>query len=177
MKINNSYVKAIYDLSLEINNLEQILNISKQILEQIEDNPKLVKYLSDFSIEKTEKKTFIYQIIPNKALANWFLILIDDKQIFSLKEYLQAFIKKYNENHDILEGTIWTTEPLSKITHDEVAILFSKKLSKKVFLKSKIDNELIGGIKVEINGLTWDNTLKGQLNNLVEELILNKEKK
>lgn len=171
MKINDAYVKAIYDLSLQDKKIEQVLSLSKTLTEQISLQPKIVNFLADHLISVDAKKQFLKKITSYQHFVNWILILIKDQQIINLSIYLKKIISVYNENHKITEGIIWTTTNLSKLKINQLVKIYETKLNKTVFLENKIDQEILGGIKVVLDNTIWDRSVKGQINSLAESLI------
>ncbi len=174
MKINDSYVKAIYDLMVEEKNLDELIKLSKQLIQNFEEQPRIVDFLLDYSVDIKEKEEFLKKIVKNKNILNWFMILISDKEIKGIFIYLKKIIHKYNVENNISEGIIWTTKLLQSKEITQMEKIFSEKNNKKVHLENKIDKEIIGGIKVELDNKIWDNSVIGQLHNLVEKLIKEK---
>ncbi len=165
--INNVYVKSIYDLAIEEKKIKKLVDLSNLLVLEIEKQPKIINYLSSYNIDIKEKKDFFSKITNEKIFLNWLLILVIDKKIFNLLNLLKGIIKKYNLDNDILEGIVWTAENLSSVYLNKIKNTFFKKYNKKIYLINKIDKELIGGVKIEIDSDIYDNSIKGQLENLI----------
>jgi len=77
-------------------------------------------------------------------------ILIDSGRANYLRDYINEFINLYNKEQGIIKGHIYTVEPLNVETIKILEESVSKKINKKVMLENKINKELIGGIKLEV---------------------------
>jgi len=71
---------------------------------------------------------------------------------------------------EILYGRIVTGMPISDETHAQIVRRFEEILGKSVNLSCHLDKEQIMGIRVELNGYSYDGTMRGQLNDLRKRL-------
>lgn len=66
----------------------------------------------------------------------------------------------------VIDGSIVTGMPLSEKAQVQIARRFEEMLGKRVKLSCHLDRRQIMGIRVELNGFSYDGTLRGQLNDL-----------
>lgn len=164
------HAEAIYDLAVEENKLSDYLELSIAIINVFNEESNLNKYLSSSSVTIEEKQALISDIADgNEFYKNWLLILVEQGKAKHIRSYVEGFIKYYNKQNGITEGIIWSTEVLSQEEIHKLEEASSSKVDKKVSLLNKIDKELIGGIKLEIEDNVWDNTIKNKLVNLLKE--------
>ena len=67
----------------------------------------------------------------------------------------------------MIKGTLLTALPLTPKQHKEVEERFSSVLDQPVALEEKVDNTLIGGIRVELGGRIFDDSLKSKLRGML----------
>lgn len=67
-------------------------------------------------------------------------------------------------------GEITASEALSGADVEELSKAFGKKLGKPVVFRVSVDPSLLAGIKVQVNGVTYDGTLRSQLQKLKDRL-------
>lgn len=69
-----------------------------------------------------------------------------------------------------VSGVLYSAEPMSASDVDGLASAFSKKLGKKVAFRVEADPTLLAGVKVTVNGVTYDGTLRSQLQRLRDQV-------
>ncbi len=170
MKVKTiQYAQALYELANESNQVNDYLDFALAFIDAGNHNPEIFEYLAAGSIAIEEKSVLIKDIADgNEYFTNWLLILLESGKGRYLREYINAFIKIYNEEHGISEGYVWTTEPIDQEVITKFEELVSKKLDKKIKLQNKINNEIIGGVRLEVGDNVWDNTIKNKLKQLLE---------
>ena len=67
----------------------------------------------------------------------------------------------------MINGTLLTALPLTQEQHKEIEERFSAVLEQHVALEEKVDNSLIGGIRVELGGRIFDDSLKRKLRSML----------
>jgi len=86
----------------------------------------------------------------------------------------RAILKNEDE---ILYGCIVSGMPISETTHKQITKHFEEMLGKQVKLSCHLDREQIMGVRVELNGYSYDGTLRGQLDDLRKLLTHPKEER
>ncbi len=164
------YAQAIYDIAKENNQTSDYLDLALAIIDTANHNEALFKYLGATNIAISEKSVLIKDITDdNEYFANWLNILLESGKGRYIREYIDEFINIYNEEHNISNGYVWTTEPVDRELVDKFEKLVSEKLNKEVKLQNKINNQIIGGIRLEVGDNVWDNTIKNKLIQLFKE--------
>ena len=92
----------------------------------------------------------------------------------NLFEIIKEYKELYNSALGIVEGIVFSTTILSDNQIKGIETAVSKKEGKKVLLTSKIDESLIGGIKVVIADHVYDGSIKNKIASLQSELLKGK---
>ena len=71
-------------------------------------------------------------------------------------------------------GRLVSAEQMSAEDTQTLSRSFSKKLGKKVQFRSSTDSSLLAGVKVTVNGVTYDGTLRAQLDRVRDSLLNSK---
>ena len=104
-------------------------------------------------------------------LLNFLKILCERGALNEYEGCLAAFKTLYNQAHGIVEATVTTAVPLD----DEQRVRMSEKLSAKtgktVVLTERVDESLMGGVLLEMNGQRYDNTLKNRLKSIHSAMV------
>ena len=172
--VTNKYASALLSIALEENKNEEYREYIKSLIKVIEENRDILTLLSDAFISKDEKKNVVDKVFVNSPsiyLNNFIKVIIDNGRARNLLEILKEFIKVSNSHDDIVEGLIYSVDKLSEKQIDELTLALEKKLSKKVYLRPKIDKDLIGGFKIVINDSVYDYSIKYKVDNLRNNLL------
>ena len=163
------YAQAIYDIANESGQLNDYLDLAVAIIDAANHNDGLLEYLGTASVDIEEKKVLIKDITNGyEYFNNWLLILLESGKGRYLRDYISAFINIYNEEHDIENGYVWTTEPITQEVVGKFEKVLSEKLDKTIKLENRINNEIIGGVRLEVGDNVWDNTIKNKLKQLLK---------
>ncbi|MEG0766836.1 MAG: F0F1 ATP synthase subunit delta [Clostridia bacterium] len=72
-------------------------------------------------------------------------------------------------------GVLWSALPLEDRQQADIAQRFSLLLGQPVQLAFRLDSTLLGGIRVEIEGRTYDGSLRNQLQSVLRALQKDEE--
>lgn len=168
------YAKALFDACNE--NGSESLKVDLETLgffrEMLNKNPKLYSILENPLIEKKEKKEVISKLFlgVENRIPNFLKILIDKQRFDVFEEIYSLFEKKYYEKEKIAKGYIYSPRKMEKLDIEKVEKTLTKKFNKKVELKNLLDEDLIGGFRVQLEGKFIDNSIKGRLEDLKSSL-------
>ena len=87
-----------------------------------------------------------------------------------MDDLLETFIDLCNESLKVKKGIVYSTTSLTEEEIIKIQNAFNEKLSIKVELTNKVDESLIGCIRVIIEDHIYDSSLKNQLESLKSSL-------
>lgn len=162
------YSQAFFDLSKDTNNLDKHMEDLIEISQTLRDFPDINKLLNNPNVSKEDKKEMISNIfknIDNKTL-NLIKVLIDKSRFVVFNDLVRDYKNQYNKEKNIAEGIVYSANKLETQELENLARILEKRLNKKVELENQIDESLIAGISVFIDGRRIDNSIKQRLDNL-----------
>lgn len=167
------YSEAFFDLSSEKNKLDTHKKDLNYIIDIFNENKELNNLMENPVVSNEDKKELIEKIfvdidIDSKNLLN---VLIDNKRFMILGDLVRDFNKKYNYANNILEGVVYSTRKLDKKDFKNLEKALNKKFDKKVELTNIIDESLIGGLSIYVDGKRIDNSIKNRLDSLKAHLL------
>lgn len=117
------------------------------------------------NVTKDDKKQLISKVFSDIDVdtLNLLKVLIDKSRFLVFKELVKEYRKNYNINKNIAEGIVYSANKLDQSDLNNLILILEKKFEKKVELENKIDETLIGGISVFIDGKRIDNSIKSRL--------------
>ena len=170
--VGKRYGEALLSIAIE---QQQILNYKAEFLEiKKVFNPTIMKFFNSPNISKELKKRIIKDSFSgvSEMLMNFLYLLVDKQRLNNLNEIVESYVSLANFVSNIAQGTLYSVR---KLEQDEISSLeesLSKKLNKKVILENAIDESLISGVRVEIDQKIYDGSLKHELSQMKDYLIL-----
>lgn len=171
------YSLALYELSNEKSEQLEVEQSVKNVISLLAHDKQIKNYL----INPT--KTLENQInLVNKIseiikapllLKNFLLLLIQKRRIFFVENILKQYIKLSSEKRGEIVASLVSSK---KISEDEIAKItkeFSDLIGSSINLNFKIDETLIGGLKLQVGSLLIDSSVKNKLKNLKQSILEN----
>lgn len=108
----------------------------------------------------------------NKVIADFVRLLSHKKALRFKQQIIDAFGKYYNQAEKIAEVIVYSAKGLDPKEEDKLAEIIKKiKEVDQVEVRQEIDEKLIGGIKIRIDDIFLDASLKSQLTKLKNKMI------
>jgi F-type H+-transporting ATPase subunit delta len=179
MSLARSYAQALYDFATESSataeSLRTIQGSLERFSEALEQSPELNEVLVGPSTSTKEKVAVVEAVSVKLSVAEparRLLVLMARKERLRwLGEVVSAFAQVRLAGEGIVTGSVLSAEALGPQDLEQVEAAFGRKLGKKVVLEPKVDPELLAGLAVTVAGVTYDGTLRAQLNRLKEKLM------
>ena len=175
-QVSKNYAQALLEIAgsdlstkekflVDLNNVVYVINktsLAKQVLK----NPTLSKEIKKDIL----RRTFSNHI--NEKVLNLLFLLIDKHRTNLINEIQKEFSGLLNTEKGIVLAEVSMASEMSPQNLDALKEKLEDilKKSKKVTIESKVDTSLIGGVKVKINDLVYDGSIRGRLANLKREL-------
>ena len=169
----SKYASAIVSIAKDENKCREYKDAFVSLLSHFSEHPELAKYLESYFVNDDEKYRLIDELCSpykNENLCNFLKLLAKKHLIFKFKDIVKEITKLLNEELNIDEGYLYSTEELSKEQISRIEQAVSKKLGQKVELKNIIDSRLIGGVRVVIHDHVYDGSIKFKLETLKNNL-------
>lgn len=120
------------------------------------------------AFSKEEKKELIKKLFSskiNQTTLNFLLLVIDNKRFNLLSDIQNELIKIVNNEKGIVTAELFSAYELDNSVLNELKLKLENMYqgNKKVTIEHKIEPDLIGGLKVKIDDLLFDGSIKGRL--------------
>ena len=177
-KAGDLYGQSLYDLAVEENLTDDILGEMEVVKGIFKDNPDYVTLLSEPSVPKNERLQMVDESLGESLKAyhlNFIKILIEKGLLREYSGCYKRFRKSYNEEHGIADALVTTAVTLSDAQLSTLKEKLEKISGKKVLLQQKTDPDILGGVRVDLEGQLFDGSVKGRLSELrrkVDETVI-----
>ncbi len=167
------YAEALFEASLELDKLDEFNEEIKFISDVFEENQELKVIFEHPKLSKAEKKDILNELFKEKVsteMLNLCYIMVDKGRSKNIKLVSEEYSKLANKKQGIVEAKAITAIAMTDEEVQNLQTILSKKLDKKVSLSNAIDNSVVGGVVVEIEGKIIDGSIKGKLNDIYKSL-------
>ncbi len=171
------YSLALYELSNEKSEQLEVEQSVKNVISILDHDKQIKNYLinptktSENQINLVKK---ISEIIKAPLLLkNFLFLLIKKRRIFFVENILKQYIKLSSEKRGEIVASLVSSK---KISEDEIAKItkeFSDLIGSSINLNFKVDETLIGGLKLQVGSLLIDSSVKNKLKNLKQSILEN----
>ena len=170
-----TYAQALFDAARDCGKIDEIGADFAGVTEVLRQNPSLKKLfliptLSAYEKKQTIKAIFEGHIEPE--LLNFLCILIDKHRNGVWEGIGRQYEKLAWESEGRTKGVLYTVVPVEGSRLSALEEKVGAALGKKVKLNNHIDKTIIGGTKIYIDGKLIDASLKTQLDNMKQRIIL-----
>jgi len=172
-RLAGRYAKSLLDLAIEQNQLDTVYADVKLLRAIIKSNPDFVSVLKSPVINNDKKEQIINSIINGRVsdTSTLFIrLLVRKTRESNLPEIVKAFVEQYNQLKDIHHVKITTAFPLSaeaeQVILDKVR---SNTPIQNIELETAVDEDIIGGFKLEVGGKLVDASVLKDLNEVKKQ--------
>ena len=173
-KVAQRYAQAIFEASQESQKLAVVhrdLELIGQTLEQSRD---LAEFLDNPVIPPEKRQSVLKDIFHGKidALTYKFLLFLESKlRLNQLGTICVVFDRLYADARGILK-TRWTTSTdISGADTHAITQYLKAKFQKDIESRHEVDENLLGGIKIQIGDAVYDYSLQAQLKKFKQAIM------
>ena len=167
------YGEGLYELARD-EGLDQLLQ------EQLDDISALLKQQPDYirllcsrAVERGQRLKVVDDTFGNHVhpyVTNFMKLLVEKEHFDSFLLCCEWFHQRFNEDNGIVEARVTSALALSDDECAALRIKLAKISGRQVKLITAVDPSLIGGVRVEMDGRRYDNTIQDRLGRLKRSL-------
>jgi F-type H+-transporting ATPase subunit delta len=176
-RLAGRYAKSLLDLAIEQNVLDAVYSDVKFLRTICNSNPDFVSVLKSPVINSDKKEQVINSIIGgrvNNITTLFIQLLVRKTRESNLPEIVKAFVEQYNKLKDIHHVKITTAIPLSE---EAGQFILNKVRSvssiQNIEMESVVEEDIIGGFKLEVGGRLVDASILRDLNDVKKQFRSN----
>ena len=172
-RLAGRYAKSLLDLAVEQNQLDTVFADVKYLRSICKSNADFVALLKNPVINVDKKEQIIESVTKGNvsAVTTMFIqLLVRKTRESNLPEIANAFVEQYNKMKDIHHVKITTAIPMSNETEQAILNKVRSNTSiQNIELETAVQDELIGGFKLEVGGTLIDATILRDLNDVKKQ--------
>jgi F-type H+-transporting ATPase subunit delta len=168
------YSKALFELALEKNVVEEVRSDLEMISRVCSENQQFNQLLNNPLIEEKTKSAVLKELFESKInpLSSKFLQLLSRKRRSGfLLEMIDKFIERVLEHQGVLSCLLISSEKVDSDQVKEIQKRIEQMTGKSVIFCYQTDKSLIGGFIVQIKDTVIDLSIKTQLEKMRTQLV------
>ncbi len=167
------YGKSLYDLAVSEDLSERVMKEMETVQDLFAEYPDYVRLLLEPSVPKKERLGLLDQAFGDALhpyLLNFLKILTERGILREFRACEKCYRGLYNEAHGITEANVVSAVDLDPEQQEKLKKRLEEMSGKKVILRVRTDPQVLGGIRVEMEGKLYDGTVRGRLSDLRRKL-------
>lgn len=167
------YARAIYQIAEQDNITTEIIKNLGEIERALNQSSLFYKFLVYPKSTIAEKEKKLAELFENKFSHKTYrviLLLAKNRDLKNLNKVIVELEIINKEEKKILDVNVYTPLPIDQIQKIKLNKILANKTAKYTNVNEIIKPELIGGIKIDIDGLIIDGTIAGKIKELARRI-------
>tara|TARA_B100001996_G_scaffold65611_1_gene47521 strand:- start:246 stop:803 length:558 start_codon:yes stop_codon:yes gene_type:complete len=169
------YSLALYELAHELNFVDEVENQSIAIIKLISEN----KDFNSLIKNPTNNQNDLFLVISklsenyklNSLLVKFLNFLISKRRFFYVEKILKDFVDTCSKKRGEVKAELISAKKLSDDEIKNIKDELTKNFSSKIKLNYKHDENLIGGLVVQVGSIMVDTSIKNKLQQIENRMI------
>ena len=171
------YSRALYEVSKETGDLEKTEADVRNFINLFESSSEVKNFIQNPThvIETQNKAINILseKLDFTKNLKNFLLLLIKKKRIFFVKKITNNFLKLCSKNRGEIKASLISSKELSSNELENIGKELSVSMGSTIKFDYKVDQSLIGGLKLQLGSFMIDTSIKNKLKKYEQRMLEN----
>jgi len=163
----NRYSLALYELAEENSELAVVEKNINELAEIYNSNDELKNFIKNPTHSQSNQLLVINKISSeinlSKIVKNFLSILVTKRRIFFLNTIFKHFLLLVSKKRGELKASLISSKSLNNDELNNLNAEISKVLGTVINLDYKVDESLIGGLKIQVGSLMVDTSIKNKL--------------
>ena len=173
--VSKTYGQALFELAIEQNALEQIVEEQSFVREIFAQNQELSQLLNHPKISKEEKIKVVENIFKGNVsdtMVGFLVIIVKKERYNELDSIFDYFEDKVREFKNIGVVSVTSAFELSDVQKEQLTSRLLEVTSFKTLeMKYTVDSSIIGGLIIRIGDRIVDSSIRSQIDSLAKDLF------
>jgi F-type H+-transporting ATPase subunit delta len=171
------YARALYEVVKESNELEKIETDVKNFQSLFDSNNEIKNFVQNpthlIEIQNKVLNILSEKLSFSKNLKNFFLLLIKKRRMFFVKKITDSFLKLCLKNRGEIKASLISSRELSSNELENISSELSSSMGSTIKFDYKVDQSLIGGLKLQLGSFMIDTSIKNKLKKYKQRMLEN----
>ena len=173
LQIDKEYAAALFELAVEEDKVEEYSRGLSQIKGLIYENPEYLEFLGSPAVSLEERLAAVDEAFGSycEYIASFLKLLCENGRICMLNECIEEFMQLCMLRSNKTQAIVYSAVELNDRQKAGVLGKLGKITGKTVEPVYIIDESLIGGVKIEVEGKTFDGSIRHRLFEVKEGIV------
>ena len=171
--VAENYARALFDLAQEAGKLDDVRLELAELTQLVRSQPDLEALFAHPIIDEKRRGESIQRIFSGQVsdLTLRFLMVLNAKdRLGEIGGIAQVFDRLVKESRNEIDVDVITAQPLTPAQLQNVANKVSSAIGKRAIVHGRLDEDLIGGLKIRIGDQVIDASVAHQLKAMARQL-------
>lgn len=167
------YATALLLVSVKANELDRVEAEVEALAEMLNRSQQLVRFLAQPLVPFSEKAQRLKQRLEGRVspiTLNFLLTVVKHKRVEAFEQIVRVFVDLVREYRGEVVAEVTTAVPLTDLERTMTIQRLQEITGKKVLLSEKVDQSVVGGMRIIVGDKLLDLSLKGHLERIRERL-------
>lgn len=173
LTVDMTYGTALFEAAGELGKVDQIRDEAEQVLTVFDEESDLSRFVNYPAISADEKKKVLQSVFGGKIcdeLLNFLYVLIDKRRIGQFPRIVKVYKDLVDREEGVAYGTVYSAVPLDEKRLGEIEEETSKLIREKVKLTNEIDQNLMAGVKILVEGKVIDASYRKKFDEMASQM-------
>ena len=171
------YSRALFEVSKEAGELEKI-EVDIKTFQYLHTASLELKNFIENPTHTIETQNKILSLLSEKLsfsinLKNFFFLLIKKRRIFFVKKILDSFLRLCSKKRGEIKASLISSKELSSLELENISKELSSSMGSTIKFDYKVDQGLIGGLKLQLGSFMIDTSIKNKLKKYEQRMLEN----
>ena len=171
------YSRALYEVAKEAGELERIEADIKNFQLTLNGSLELQNFTQN-PTESINTQNHVVDLISKKLnfsknSNNFFLLLVKKRRIFFVKKILESFLRLCSKKRGEVKASLMSSKELSTTELENISKELSLSMGQKIKFDYKVNQDLIGGLKLQLGSFMIDTSIKNKLKKYEQIMLEN----
>jgi len=167
-EVARRYAEALYQVAVEDGAVEATADELRTVVARLEEIRELGQFLAHPLISRGKKTTLIGEVFPELSdrTKNLLTLVIHNRREIYLDLIHEEFTEVRVHAEGLAKAVVRTAKPMTEEERGRIKARLEEALHRKVQLDERVNEELLGGVRIELDGRVLDGTLQARLGKL-----------
>ncbi|MCK4463176.1 MAG: ATP synthase F1 subunit delta [Candidatus Omnitrophica bacterium] len=174
--LHSRYAQALFRYAKENNIEDDIKNEYESLCSVFEEHPDYKKIFVSPHLTRKEKIELVEDLKKNLNLSDAFTsflkVLVEANRFAIIRGVFLKYKDLYALKKGIIRVNVYSAKDLLREKIEELKSILKKRFRKEIEIKNIVDEEILGGLKIEVEDSLIDASLKGKLNGIKESIAI-----
>ncbi len=174
--VSRRYSSALFELALEENSVDTLYADALGLVATLKSETEFLKVVNHPEVTLEEKAELLKKVFGGKiseTFFGFFNVVLHKNREEELLSILEAFVAKCEEYKGIVEAVVISAKALNDAQVSKIKEKLSQNLNKEVRVSTTVDESLIGGMVIYVDGKELDSSVKTYLEEQRKTLLTN----